>query len=159
MAARTEVRRLPAIVSRLEPVVGPDRHVDLFLEIAVHIAEPHVEGAVRVDVEAFVHWGDALTAPVPGRHGRLRLRRDGDQERGRANQRDECSSAHMQIPFGRIVWLSAAGFRLAHQRHAVNSSPRNATTKSRRHEERTKDMVFFVVSCLRGKKCSNHQRC
>ena len=62
---RGEVRRLSAIAARLEGVGGADRNVDRFLVIAVHVAEPHVHRAVRVDVESFVDRRDTLTGPVP----------------------------------------------------------------------------------------------
>ena len=52
--ARREMRRLAAVAARLERVVGADRDVDLLLVVAVHVAEPHVERAVGVDVEPFV---------------------------------------------------------------------------------------------------------
>jgi hypothetical protein len=58
---RREVRRLSAVGARLEGVGRTDGKVDLFLVVPVHVAEPHVVRAVRVDVEAFVHRRHALT--------------------------------------------------------------------------------------------------
>ena len=83
VAARHEVRRLPAIAARLERVVGPDRDVDFLFVVAVHVAEPHVEGAVGIDVEPFVHRRDGLARPmakVDELRGALRPERDGHRE-------------------------------------------------------------------------------
>ena len=56
---------LPAVGrSGLEIVVRPDRNIRLFLIIAVHISEPHIEGAVRVGIVAFKHRRHALPGPM-----------------------------------------------------------------------------------------------
>src|SRR5439155_15365742 len=61
-----EMCRLPAISGpRLELVIGANRDVEFFFEVAVHVAEPHVEGAVVVDVETFVDRCQSLSGPVP----------------------------------------------------------------------------------------------
>src|SRR5258708_18454697 len=49
VAPRREMRRLAAVAAWLERVGGADRKIDLFLVVAVHVAEPHVEGAVGID--------------------------------------------------------------------------------------------------------------
>ena len=54
VATDVEVRRLTAIETGLELVVRANRKIDAFLEVAVHVAEPHIERAVGVDVEAFI---------------------------------------------------------------------------------------------------------
>src|SRR5580704_11809595 len=58
------MRRLAAIASGLEVVIGPDRDIQLFFPIVVHVAKPQIERPVRVDIEAFVYRGDALTRPM-----------------------------------------------------------------------------------------------
>ena len=88
VAPRGEVRRLPAIAARLERVRRADRKIERFLVVAVHVAKPHVEGAVGIDVETLVHGRDALTGRVT--HGdELRRTLLGDQRR----VRNECGDA------------------------------------------------------------------
>jgi hypothetical protein len=93
VAARREVRRLPAIAARLERVRLADRQIDRLLVIAVHIAEPHVERAVRVDVEALVDRRDALARRVAHgdelRRGLLRQHAGGRDSRGDEGKRGE----------------------------------------------------------------------
>ena len=98
VAARYEVRRLPAIAARFEGVRRAGWNVDRLFLVAVHVAEPHVVGAVGVDIEALVHGRDALSVPVAHLHhlrdaGGLREQRgarDCDEEP------DESNSLHIQ---------------------------------------------------------------
>ena len=65
LAARVEVRRLTLVdAARLERVVRPDRHVDLFLVVPVHVAEDHVEAAVGVALPAFEDRDNVLARRV-----------------------------------------------------------------------------------------------
>src|SRR6266850_567398 len=64
VAPHHEMRRLAAIASRLEMIVGPDRDVHLFLVVPIHVPEPHVVRTVGIDVIAFVHRRDALSGPM-----------------------------------------------------------------------------------------------
>ena len=67
LAARIEVGRLPAVLRPRREIVGrAGRHVRLLLVVAVEIAEPEREAAVRVGVPALVHRLHRLPAPVQG---------------------------------------------------------------------------------------------
>ena len=73
----------PVVQARLERVVRPDRNVDGFLVVPVHVAEPHVERPVRVDVETLVHRRHALAGRMAdgdelGRTGLGKDRKRGD---------------------------------------------------------------------------------
>jgi len=77
------------VAARFERIGGADRDVELLFVVAVHVAEPHVEGAVGIDVEPFVHRCDALSRPVAevrelrgGLLGEQRARRDRAEKHG-----------------------------------------------------------------------------
>src|SRR5262245_24077098 len=65
IAAWKEMRGLSLVGwSWAEPVVRPNRRVDLFLPIPVHVPEQKVFGAVSVLLPAFVARSDVLPAVV-----------------------------------------------------------------------------------------------
>ena len=91
VAAGVEVRGLPPVrPAGLDVVVGPDRHVQLFLPVRVHVAEVHAEGAVLVRPPPLVGGVHALPPRVreAGLGGRRRRKRQ-RQQRDDRNRPDE----------------------------------------------------------------------
>src|SRR5262249_36202124 len=79
VAARQEMRRLSLVgAADIEPVVGTDRHVDLFFPVPVHVAEQEVLRPVRVLLPALVGRRDVLTLGV-GQGLCTRIRREREQ--------------------------------------------------------------------------------
>src|SRR5581483_9953649 len=64
VAADLEVSGLAAIASRFEAIVRPEGNIEDLFVVAVHVAEPHVEGTIRVGVKPLIDGGDGLAGPV-----------------------------------------------------------------------------------------------
>src|SRR5262245_33554018 len=92
------MRRLSAVSARLEPVLRADWNIELLFVVAVHVTEPHVVRAVRVDVEALVHRCHTLTVPVPKL---CELRRRGLSNRTHSDYHDR-DRAQTPCPTGHV---------------------------------------------------------
>src|SRR5204862_534347 len=100
----------------------------------------------------FVRHDTRVWESAAGRDPRLR---GADHTDRRVHQWDlDVRRAHAQIGrrdcAGLCVWL-------AHEMHHQKGN--HEVTKTRSPHEEMYLRAFFVVSCLRGKKCSNHEGC
>src|SRR5262249_43391099 len=64
--------------------------MDGLFVVAVHVPEPHVEGAVRVDVEPFVDRSHRLTRPVAQVHELRRVLRAKRNRRRQSGRESKC---------------------------------------------------------------------
>src|SRR5262245_30653019 len=82
MPSHHEMSRLATIASGFEIVISPDRNIELFLVIPVHVTEPHIERTVRVNVVTFISGRNTLSRPV-AKLNQLRTRRFGHPKKSK----------------------------------------------------------------------------
>src|SRR6266516_1893150 len=93
--ARIKMRRLTAIITGIDTVLGPDGNIEFFLIVAVEIAEIQGERAVRVGSPTLVNWNHVLSTVILTliRNLSSRPARRGQQDR--TCQKEDQTSTHI----------------------------------------------------------------